>query len=100
MDVDTVNEAVAAAGDRIAKAQAAEKAMADVRGVRIAPRAADAAAEEPAAAEVVTPARKAPRKKRGKKSPEVLFPAAAEPAAEEAGLVPLFGFGRFLGRFA
>ena len=96
MDVGAIDVDVAAAGDRIAKAQAAEKAMAEVRGVRIGPRAADAAAEE-AAAEVVTPAKKAPRKKRGKKSPAVLFPA--EPAAEEADLVPLFGFGRFLGRF-
>jgi hypothetical protein len=96
MDVAAMDEDVAAAGDRIAKAQAAVDALA-ARGERIAPRAA---AEEPAAAEVVTPARKAPRKKRGKKSPEVLFPAAAEPAAEEAGLVPLFfGMGRFLGRF-
>ena len=97
LDVEAANAHVQEADGNMEMERVAAEALAEVRGARIGPRAA---AEEPAAAEVlVTPAKKAPRKKRGKKSPEVLFPAAAEPAAEEAGLVPLVGFGRFLGRF-
>ena len=96
LDVDAVNADVQAAGERIVMEQAAAEAMEAVRGVRIGPRAADAAAEE-AAAEVVTPAKKAPRKRRGKKTPIALVPEDA--AADEGADLGLVGMGRFLGRF-
>ena len=94
LDVDAVNADVQAADDRILLEQAAAEAMEAVRGARIGPRAA--AAEAPAEV-LATPAKKSAKKKRGKKSPTELFPEPA--AAEEADLVPLFGFGRLLGRF-
>jgi hypothetical protein len=101
-DVDSANANVEEADGNMEMERAAAEAMAEVRGARIGPergRAADAAAESPAEV-LATPARKAAKKRRGKKTPIALFPEAAEPAAEEAGLVPLFfGMGRFLGKF-
>jgi hypothetical protein len=95
LDVEAANADVEEADGNMEMERAAAEVLAEVRGARIGPRAADAAAEEAAAEVLVTPAKKAPRKKRGKKSPEVLFP---EDAAADEG-ADILGMGRFLGHF-